>query len=34
MKPRILQLLVFVLLVGTWGFAEAENNSDGTSQAI
>jgi hypothetical protein len=23
MKPRILQLLVFVLLVGTWGFAEA-----------
>ena len=23
MKPRMLQLLVFVLLVGTWGFAEA-----------
>ena len=23
MKPRILQLLVFVLLMGTWGFAEA-----------
>lgn len=23
MKPRLLQLLVFVLLVGTWGFAEA-----------
>ena len=26
MKPRILQLLVFVLLVGTWGFAEAEEH--------
>jgi hypothetical protein len=26
MKPRMLQLLVFVLLVGTWGFAEAEEH--------
>ena len=23
MKPRMLQLLVFVLVLGTWGFAEA-----------
>jgi len=28
MKPRMLQLLVFVLLVGTWGFAEAEEHRD------
>jgi hypothetical protein len=28
MKPRILQLLVFVLLVGTWGFAEAEEHKN------